>query len=104
MPETTPAKSRRFVFTFGPSPLIGPKRSEFSEELGPRTHREDVADDSADAGGRALERLDRARMIVALHLERDRPAVADVDHAGVFFAGFDEHRRAGGGKFLQLAA
>ena len=63
-----------------------PKRSEFSEKTGPRAHGEDVADDAADAGRRALERLDRARMIVALHLERDGPAVADVDHARVFLA------------------
>ena len=42
-------------------------------------------------------------MIVAFDLERDRPAVADIDHAGVFFAGFDQDVWPGGGEFLQLS-
>ena len=46
-------------------------------------HREDVADDAADAGGRTLVGLDVRRVVVALHLERDRVALADVDDAGV---------------------
>ena len=49
----------------------------------PRAEREDVAQDAADAGGRALEGLDRARVVVGLDLEGDRQAVADVDRAGV---------------------
>ena len=49
----------------------------------PRAHRDDVAQDPADAGRGALERLDRRRMVVRLDLERDRDAVAEVDHAGV---------------------
>ena len=49
----------------------------------PRAHREDVAQDAADAGGRALEGLDRRGVVVALDLERHGQAVADVDHAGV---------------------
>ena len=72
--------------------MIGPKRSEFRQNR-PRAHRENIADDPADAGGRALERFDRARMIVALDLERDRPAVADIDDAGIFFARFDQNVR-----------
>ena len=83
--------------------VIGPKRSEFSKKLRPRAHRENIANDSADAGGRALEGLDRARVIVALDLERHRPAVADIDDARVFFAGFDQNVWPGGGKFFQLA-
>ena len=35
----------------------------------PRADREDVAQDPADAGGGALERLDRARVVVGLDLE-----------------------------------
>ncbi len=50
---------------------------------GPRAHREDVADDAADAGRRALIRLDERRMIVRLDLEHRREAVADVDGARV---------------------
>ena len=49
----------------------------------PRAHRDDVAEDPADAGRGALERLDRGRMVVRLDLERDRDPVAEVDHAGV---------------------
>ena len=48
-----------------------------------RAHRDDVADDAADAGRGALERLDVARVVVRLDLEGDRPALADVDDAGV---------------------
>ena len=48
-----------------------------------RAHRDDVAHDAADAGRGALERLDVARVVVRLDLERDRPALADVEHAGV---------------------
>ena len=60
-----------------------------------RAHREDVADDAADAGRRALVGLDRARVVVALHLEGDGPAVADADDAGVL-AGALEHVLPGG--------
>ncbi len=46
-------------------------------------HRDDVAEDPADTGRRALERLDRRRVVVRLDLESDRETVAEVDHAGV---------------------
>ncbi len=49
----------------------------------PRPDGEDVAQDAADPGRRALEWLDRARVVVGLDLEGDRVAVADVDGAGV---------------------
>ena len=48
-----------------------------------RSHGEDVAQDAANTGGRALEGLDERRMIVRLDLEGAGPAVADVDDAGV---------------------
>ena len=47
----------------------------------PGAHREHVAQDPADAGRRALVRLDRGRVVVGLDLERDREPVADRDHA-----------------------
>jgi hypothetical protein len=56
----------------------------------PGAHREDVAHDAADAGGRALVGLDVARVVVRLDLEGDRQALADVDDAGVL-AHADEH-------------
>ena len=49
----------------------------------PGAHRDDVAQDAADAGRGALEGLDRRRMVVRLGLERDRDAVAEIDHACV---------------------
>ena len=48
-----------------------------------RAHRHDVAQDPADAGRRALERLDGGRVVVALDLERDREPVAEIEDAGV---------------------
>ena len=59
----------------------------------PRAHREDVADDAADAGRRALVRLDERRMVVRFDLEDRRQPVADVDGAGVL-AGPLQHARA----------
>ena len=50
---------------------------------GPRAHREDVADDPADAGRRALIRLDERRMVVRLDLEDGGEPFADVDGAGI---------------------
>ena len=49
----------------------------------PGAHGEDVADDAADAGRRALVGLDVRRVVVRLDLERDGVALADVDDAGV---------------------
>ena len=74
-----------------------PKRSESSTAIGLRAEREDVAQDSADTGGRSLERLDRRGVVVALDLERDREPVADVDHAGVL-ARAEDHAIALGRK------
>ena len=49
----------------------------------PRAHGDDVAQDPADARRRALERLDRGRVVMALDLEADRLAVAEIEYAGV---------------------
>ena len=49
----------------------------------PGAHGEDVAQDPPDAGGRALVGLDERRVVVALDLEDDGQAVADVDDPGV---------------------
>ena len=56
----------------------------------PRAHGEDVPQDAADAGGRALERLDGRRVVVALDADGGGDAVADIDDAGVL-ARTDEH-------------
>ena len=102
MPATTPGEQPavgRGVRLAGPDVA---EAERVHQENGPRAHGEDVAHDAADAGGRALERLDRARVIVRFHLEGDAPAVADVDDAGVFLARLDQHARAGRGKFAQF--
>ena len=67
---------------------------------GPRAHGEHVAHDAADARGRALVGLDVGGVVVALHLEHDRIAVAEVDHAGVL-AGPLDHLRALGRQLAQ---
>ena len=69
----------------------------------PRAHGENVAQDAADAGGRALKRLDEAGMVVRFDLERDRNAVADIDDAGVFARAL-QHVFAVRGKLLQMNA
>ena len=79
-----------------------PKAERIQTKLWACAHRKDIPNDSAHAGRGALERLDGARMIVALHLERDCPAIANIDNARVLFAGFDQDVWPGGGKFFQL--
>ena len=69
----------------------------------PRAHREDVADDAADAGGRALIRLDERRVVVRFDLEDGGQPVADVHGAGVL-AGPLQHARALGRQRLQVHA
>ena len=69
----------------------------------PRAHREDVADDAADAGGRALVGLDERRVVVRFDLEDGAQAVADVDGAGVL-AGALHDARPGGRQRLQMHA
>src|SRR5579871_1216759 len=49
----------------------------------PRAHGENVAQDAADAGRSALERLQERRMVVRFNLERARPSIANIDDAGV---------------------
>ncbi len=41
-------------------------------------------------------------MIVALHLERDGPTIADINDTCIFLAGFYQNARPGSRKFLQF--
>ena len=50
---------------------------------GARAHGDDVAKDPADSRRGALKRLDRRGVVVALDLERDREAVAEVEDTRV---------------------
>ena len=65
----------------------------------PRAHGENIAQYAADAGGRALIRLDERRMVVAFHLEGHGQAVADIDDAGIL-AGPLQHIGPFGGQSL----
>ena len=78
-----------------------PQRVE--QRHGPRAHREDVADDAADAGGRALIGLDERRVVVRFDLEHGRQPVADVDGAGVLARAL-QHAAARGRQRLQVHA
>ena len=69
----------------------------------PRAHGEDVADDAADAGGRALVGLDEGRMVVRFDLEDRAQTVADVHRAGVLPRSL-HHPRPGRGQGLQVHA
>ena len=65
----------------GVGDLAEPQRVEDRDR--PRADREHVAQDAADAGRRSLERLDRARVVVRLDLERAREPVPEVDRPRV---------------------
>ena len=71
-------------------------------------HGENVAQNAADAGGRALEGLDEAGVVMRFDLEGDGLAfafgvLADIDDAGVF-PGTDQHARALCGQLPQVQA
>ncbi len=57
-----------------------------------RAHCDDVAEDAADAGGGALERLDRGGMVVRLNLEGDCQPPAEVDDACVLARPLEDAR------------
>ena len=67
----------------GPRMVGRPEAQAVHVRYRARAHREDVAEDPADAGGRPLVGLDEGGVVVALHLEADRLTVADVDDPGV---------------------
>src|SRR5437667_512476 len=60
-----------------------PEPQRVEEGDGTRAHGDDVTDDPADAGGSALVRLDRGRVVVRLDLEDRGPAFPDAHRAGV---------------------
>ena len=98
MPETTPSRIRRLRAT-----VQRAETQRVHDRDGPRAHGEDVAQNAADAGGRALKRLDETGMVVRFDLERDRVAVADVDDAGVFARAL-QHQLAARRQLLQMQA
>ena len=67
------------------------KRVEHRDRAG--SHRENIAQDAADAGGRSLVWLYCGRMIVRLDLERDGESIADGDDASVLAGSLKDVRR-----------
>ena len=98
MPATTPATMRRVCGV-----VERAEAQRVQQRDRPRAHREDVADDAADAGRRALIGLDERRVVVRLDLEDGGQAVADVDGAGVLARALHD-ARAGGRQRLQVDA
>src|SRR4030088_3283145 len=67
-----------------PTSSNGPKAQRIHNCDGPCAHGENVAENSAYAGGCALKRFDERGVIVRLYFESASPAVSDVDDARVF--------------------
>ena len=80
-----------------------PKPQRIHDRQRPCAHGEDVPQDAADAGGRALKRLNERRVVVRLDLEGAGPAVANVDDAGVLARPL-HHQLAARGQPLQMHA
>jgi hypothetical protein len=102
MPATTPARRRAIASAV----LFVRERAEAKRVHrgdGARAHREDVAEDAADARGRALKRLDEGGMVVRLDLEGGAPTVAHVHDSGVL-AGRDDDALARRRQTLQMHA
>ena len=99
---TTPSRMRRLR-----APVVRIVEAAEAQRIqhgdGARAHGEDVAQNAADAGGRALERLDEAGVVVRFDLEGDDVAAADIDDAGVL-AGALHHEFAARGQLLQMNA
>ena len=64
---------------------------------GSSTHGEDVAQDAADAGCRALIRLNERWVVVTLDPQGRQPVVTEVDDACIL-AGADDNPRGLGGE------
>ena len=77
-----------------------PKAQCVHDRHRPGTHRDNVANNAANAGCSTLEGLHKAWVVVALYLERDGPTLADVDNAGVFAHPHHEVFLHGVGDFL----
>ena len=70
----------------------GAEAQRIHEGYGTGAHGEDVAEDSANPGGRTLVGLDCRRVVVGLDADGGGDAIADVDHSGVLTRA-DEHPR-----------
>ena len=64
--------------------ISGPEAKGVHNGNGTRAHRQNVANDATDAGGRTLIGLYVRRVIVALDLEGHGPTITDVDYTCIF--------------------
>ena len=80
-----------------------PEPQGIHQSDGTGTHGEHIAEDAADARGRALVRLDGRRVVVALDAEGHADAVTGIDHTRVL-ARSDEDGRPFGGQTPQMNA
>src|SRR5437660_12471080 len=100
----TPSRMRRFLaassFEVCLLGVISPKRNESRSDW-PGAHGENVSEDAADAGGRALKRLDETRMVVRFDLERRDEAVANVHDPGILARAL-HHELSARGQALEM--
>ncbi len=80
-----------------------PEAQRIEHRNWPRAHGKNIAQNSADARGRALKRLDETRMVVRFDFENGDEAVADIHHSRVF-SGPLHHMRAARRQALQMDA
>src|SRR6516164_8312973 len=78
------------------------KSQRIEQQDGTRTHCKDIANDSANSRCSALERFDCAGVIVAFHLERYSPAIADIEHPSVFLSRLNQNLGARRRKLLKF--
>ena len=95
MPLTTPSSREWFLWTTAEADrhekthraqllfADGAETQGVHDGERPRAHSKNVAQDTADAGGGALKRLDEGGVIMGLDLESAGPAVADINDAGI---------------------
>ncbi len=81
--------------------VAGREAKAVEERDRPGSHSDDVAQDPAHPGRRSLERLHGGGVVVALDLEADGLAVAEVDHAGVLTGALQDAFPLGGKPFQQ---
>src|SRR5437868_14121972 len=92
-------------FILHPSALIRtrdrPETQAVHRRDWPGTHCKHIAKNTADACGGALERFNKARMIVRFDFEVDTPVVTNT-HDAAISAGRHDHSRTSRGQPLQV--
>ncbi len=84
---------------FGFGVVEGTEAEGVEDGDGPGAHCEDIAEDTSDSSGGALEGFDGAGVVVGFDFEGELESAAEVDDAGVF-SGTDEDAIALGGELF----